>query len=144
MPLFAVMAFAEISIKAEVDKLKISLDETIIYKLIVTSTEKNIPPPQLPDFQGLSVISQAQSSTVFFIKSDIKTILVYTYILAPKDKGKFKIEPSTTKIRNKTYSSEAFEIEVFQGAAEAQPEPKQKPSLPKRPQPESEEPQVSL
>ena len=141
---FIVLAYAETSIKAEVDKTSITTDETLTYKIIITSSEKRMPEPQIPKFEGFSVISQAQSSTISFVQAGIKTILVYAFILAPTDKGKFKIRPSTIKIKNKTYSSDAFEIEVTQGKSKPKPPSEQKPSLPKELPQEEEKPQITL
>jgi len=132
--------FAEVSIKAEVDKTKITTDSDLTYKLIVTSTEKNIPAPQLPSLDAFDILSQAQSSTVSLMQSNIKTILVYSFILAAKETGKFSIGPAEIKFKGKTYSSEAFEIEVQPGKGKPQPKPKKSPSFPKADQPESEQP----
>lgn len=104
--------FAEISLRCEVDKESISTDDELAYKLIVSSSEKNIPAAKSPTFQGFSIISQAQSSTVIFGQSNIKTLLVYTYILAPLAPGKFKIEPGTITVKDKTYASQEIEVEV--------------------------------
>lgn len=140
--LFAVGVSAETKILAEVDKSSLNTDETLTYKLIITSSEKKLPAPKLPGFEGFNVISQAQSSTLSFLKSNIKTILVYSFILAPTDTGKLTIEPASIKIEGKTYSADTLEIEVRQGKTE--PKPKQKPPLPKRTQPEPEQPQITL
>lgn len=138
-------AFAEISLRCEVDKKSISTDDQLVYKLIVSSSEKNIPVPEPPVFEGFGILSQAQSSTVIFGKSDIKTLLVYTYILAPLEPGKFEIKPSTLTIKDKTYSSEEIEIEVTQGrgVSHRRPEEKSQP-LPGQGPPESEGPQITL
>ncbi|PIP20861.1 MAG: hypothetical protein COX40_02440 [Candidatus Omnitrophica bacterium CG23_combo_of_CG06-09_8_20_14_all_40_11] len=172
--LFIATAFAQASIKAEVDKTTVTTDDIITYKLIVTSSEKNIPTPQLPKFTGFKVISSAQSSTVSFTpplragagftKGNVKAIVVYAFILAPTDIGKFKIEPSAVKIKNETFSTASFEIEVNpvrntkplnkenkisngvkQGKARPKAEPEQKPLMPEETQPETEEqPQITL
>ncbi|MDP2938007.1 MAG: BatD family protein [Candidatus Omnitrophota bacterium] len=143
--LFIATAFAQASIKAEVDKTIVTTDDAITYKLIITSSEKNIPTPQLPKFTGFRVISSAQSSTVSFTKGNIKTIFVYAFILAPTDIGKFKIEPSEVKIKNETFSTASFEIEVKQGKVKPKAEPEQEPSIPEETQPETEEqPQITL
>ena len=147
MSLFIAEAFAQTSIKAEVDKTIVTTDDIITYKLIITSSEKNIPKPQLPKFTGFKIISSAQSSTVSFIKGNVKTIVVYAFVLIPTDKGTFKIEPSSIKIKNETYSTGTLEIEVKQGKVKPQDnKPEPKPSLPKEEsQPETEEqPQISL
>jgi hypothetical protein len=131
-----VSAFAEITIKAEVDKITLSTDDTLTYKLTIT-TEKNIAAPKLPKFDGFEVITQVQSSTMSIAKNEMESTVVFEFVLAPQDAGKCKIEPSTLKAKGQTYSSDAFEIEVTQG--------KQKPQPPQeKARPESEEPQYTL
>lgn len=129
----AAPAFADTGIKAEVDKTALSTDETLIYKIVVTSSEDKIPAPQIAKFEGFKVVSQAESSTLSFVDKKIKTILVYAFVLMPLDKGRLKIEPSVIKLRDKTHSTEAFEIEVSQGKARPDMPPERKPSLPKEP-----------
>lgn len=127
--LFFVTAFADTPIEARVDKARITADETLTYKLTITSSDKKIPAPQLPRFAGFEVISKSQSSMLSFAKGGFRTVLVYEFILSPRDTGKFKIEASTIKIEGKTYSSNDFEIEVVQGY---------------RPETESGQPQITL
>jgi len=144
--LFASAAFAQTSIKAELDKTSLTSEEILTYKLIVTSLEKNIPTPQLPEFTGFKVISSAQSSSITFTKGSVKTVVVYAFVLAPTDIGKFKIGPGTIKIENETFSTGDFIIEVKQGKAKPKVEPKEKPPLPEETQPEEteESPQITL
>lgn len=142
--LLTASSFAETSIKADVDKLSLNTDETLTYKITIASSDKKLPAPQLPEFEGLNVVSQAQSSTVSFVKGDIKTILVYAFILVPSEVGKFKIDPATIKIRGKTYSTDSFEIEVSQGKIRPGVPKEEKPALPGESLPESKEPQITL
>jgi hypothetical protein len=141
---FAVRAFADTSIKAEVDKASLTTDDEITYKIIVTSSEKNLPAPQPPEFTGFSILSQAHSSTVSFVSNEVKTILVYAFILAPTQTGKFKIKPASIKIKNQVFSSDAFEVEVTQGKEKPKTPFEQKPSLPEEFPSESKEPQITL
>jgi len=127
-------ALAQVTIKAEVNKFKISTDETLTYKLIIVSSEANLAQPQIPKFSGFNILSQSQSTTLSLEKNGLKTSLIYEFILSPVSAGKLKIDPSTIKIANQLLSSEAFEIEVTQGKAT--------PKI--LPPPESEEPQVTL
>lgn len=126
---FFATAFADTPIEAGVDKARITADETLTYKLTITSSDKKIPAPQLPGFAGFEVISKSQSSMLSFAKGGFRTVLVYEFILSPRGTGKFKIEASTIKIEGKTYSSNDFEIEVVQGY---------------RPETESGQPQITL
>ena len=143
--LFQSFVFAEISLRCEVDKKSISTDDQLVYKLIVSSSEKNIPAPKSPAFAGFAIISQAQSSTVIFGKSEIKTLLVYAYILAPLQPGKFNIEPSTITVKDKTYASQRIEIEVTPGRKHPARQPQEKPqSFPEEGPPVSGESQITL
>lgn len=128
--LFTAIAFAETSIKAEVDKISITTDDTIVYKLIISSDEKNIPQPEFPKFEGFKVLSSAETSQIRFAKGIQKAGVIYVFILSPAEVGKITIEPSVIKIGNQTYSSDSFEIEVKPGRAQ----PKSK----------SEEPRTTL
>lgn len=142
--LFISMAFAEISIKAKVDKTSITTDETLTYKLIITSTEKQVPQPEVPKFEGFNVVSQAQSSTFSYLKTGPKTILVFAFVLTPTDIGKFKIEPGSIALKGKTYATDTFEIEVTQGKTKPQVPLGLESPLPKRTQPQTEQPQITL
>jgi hypothetical protein len=134
--------FAQTCVKAEVDKTTLTQDETITYKLIITSSEDKLPQPEIAAFNGFDVISQAQSSTISFVKGTARTNLVYAFILAPTKAGKFKIGPSSIRIKNKTYSTDSFEVEV---KGEIIPERKPKQPIPGENQTESEEvPQYTL
>ena len=136
-------AYANIEIKAEVDKQKLSTDELLTYKLTVLSTQKDTPAPQTPNFTGFNIVSQAQSNTVSFARPKFQNIIVYAFILSPKEAGKFKIEPSQIKLQGQTYQAEAFEIEVT--AVEAKPAPPgTSPESPTPEKPEEEKPATTL
>lgn len=134
----------DFSIKAQVDKNTITLDEAFTYKIIVNSSEKQIPQPQIPEFKGFDIISKLQSSSISWVKGNPKTVLSFTFILVPTEIGKFKIEPSIIKIKNKTYSTDSFEIEVTQGKAKPKTKPKPYPPEETRPDTETESPQITL
>lgn len=141
---FIALSFAQTIIKAEVDKIRLTSDEILAYKITVTSSKENLPQPQIPKFEGFNVLSTTQSSTMEFVGNNIKAVLVYAFILTPADIGKFKIEPSTIKINKQVYSTDTFEIEVTQGKIKPKAPPEEKPSLPGEPLPESEEAQITL
>lgn len=139
-----VVTFAENSIKAEVDKTSLAIGETLNYKITINYMGKEQANPQIPKFEGFNVISSMQSSNMSFVKNNIQGNIVYIFILAPLDIGKFKIEPSVIKIGNKTYFTDTFEIEVTPGKARPKTPLEQRPSQPEKIQPESEEPQITL
>jgi len=138
------MAFAETTIRAEVDKKDLTTDEVLTYKVTVASAEKKLPVPQTPKFEGFSVVSLVQSTSTAFTQGNVKTDCVYVFVLAPTAAGMLKIPPSTIKIENKTYSSEEFEIEVKQGKTKPQAPQGQVNPQPEEKIPRSDEPQITL
>jgi len=135
--LFKGTLYAQTQIKAEVDKTSIFQDQTLTYKLTITSSERQLPQPQVPKFEDFKILSQTQSSKVLLRENKLKTILVYTYILAPKEIGKLKIPSAVIKIKNTKLSSEAFEIEVKPPQKKTLQE--EKPALPEVPSQETQE-----
>jgi len=131
---FAAFAYAETSIKAEVDKASISTDELLTYKVTVESSEKKTPVPVFPKFSGFKIISTAQSAQISLNKSAFKNTMVFTFVLAAEDTGKLSIAPAVLKINNQDFSTDAFTIEVKQG----------KVPLPKDTRPGSGKPKVTL
>ncbi len=142
---FSLTAHAEVVIKAEVDKVLISTDDVLTYKLIITSTENATPAPQFPKFEDFIVISNAQSQTVSFAKGGIRSIVVYAFILRAKSAGKFKVGPASIKLQDKVLTSDSFEIEVKQGKVQPKAAPrKESPQIPGQTLPESNAPQYNL
>ena len=142
---FLISAFAETSVKAEVDKTRITTDETITYKLIISSSEKNLPTPEVPKFAdaGFIIISQSQSSNISFQGGKINTVLAYAFVLSPTDIGKMKIEPSSIKIKDDTYSTDAFEIEIKPGKRKPSI-PQESPAEPEQHEQQQQQPQITL
>lgn len=141
---FPCAAFAEVTLKAEVDKTSVTTDETLTYKLSVTSSQRQLPLPSAPKFEGFRVLSSEQASEISIGRGNLKTMAVYIFILYPDKTGKLKIEPSQIKIKGKPYLSESFEIEVKQGKVKPKPGSKEKSSPPKNNLSESGFPKITL
>lgn len=120
-------AFAQPSIKSEVDKKQISLGDNITYKITINSEASVIPELKIPVFKGFNVLSDVQSSNVSLGSEGIKTTLIRAFILQSVETGKFKIEPSSVILEGKNYMSAEIEIEVKPGKIKPQ-------QLPKKPQ----------
>ena len=130
---------AETEIKAEIDKPNITIDEDIVYKLTIVSSEKSIPTPDLPKFEGFEVLSSAQTSEISITRAEQETFIIYVVILKPTNIGKFKIEPSSISIEDEIYSSQEFEIEVKPAEVKPQLEPEKKTPSPTKDKSESEQ-----
>ena len=144
-------AFAETTIKAEVDKKVMSADEDLTYKVVISSSENSVPAPELPKFEDFTVLSSARSSTMSFKEGTVKTFAVYAVILAPAKTGTCTIAPATLKIKNTVYATDSIAIEVKEGKEKSAPpqspgEPRQSlpGSDPGSEQPDSQEPKYTL
>jgi len=135
--IFPAVCLAQIEIKAEVDKQKITTDDELVYKLIISSADEPIPRPKFPDFKSFLVASQANTSDINIKGNSNKIGAIYVFILIPKEAGKFTIEPTEIKTKKATYKSESFQIEVVQGERKLVPSepPKDVPEIPQEESP---------
>ena len=102
-------------IKAETDKQIVSTDDLVTCKITVTSSQRDLAQPQLPDFKGFAVVSQAQSSTVTVKSAAVNTVLVFVFVLMPVETGFLTIGPATVTVEGKNYSSQPVTVEVKPG-----------------------------
>jgi len=137
-------ACAETAIEAKIDKTSITTDDTITYKVIIASTRRRLPAPQLPPFEGFRILSRAQSSTALYRKSALKNVFIFVFILAPTETGKFVIAPSRITIDGQTLTTQGFDVEVTAGKAGPKNQPLDKPARPGGNQTESKKVQVTL
>lgn len=144
--IFTGACFADESIKAEVDKLKVVIGEVFTYKITVSLSQGQITAPKLPELKDFQVVSQAQSSQISFSGGSAKTAVVYAFVLSPINTGKFTIGPATIKIKDKDYVTSSFIIEVIESKGRPK-EGRKAPSMPRQkriPYPETEEPKPQI
>jgi len=139
-----VYIYADTSIKAQVDKVNLTTDDGLVYKITISSDQKRLPVPEFPKFEGFKVISKGQSSNISFSQGVIKTGLSYEFILMPLKTGKLNIPAAKIKIGSEIYSSQAFELNVTKGKIQLKPNLKEIPDQPDKSIPESLSPKVTL
>ncbi len=95
----------------------VSLNDRFYLKYTINANGNNFIAPNLSDFNILSGPNQSQSQSYSYIngKSTRSITITLTYILAPKELGKFVIEPAKININGKTYKSNTITIEVVKG-----------------------------
>lgn len=135
-------AFAETTIKAEINKKEITTDEFLTYKITIVSDDKKVPSPALPKTEGFSVISKLQSTSITFSQGRSKNTVVFVFMLAPLKAGELEIGPSTIDVNGKAMASESFKVKVKKGKLSPKIVPEHKPSKPGIPA--SEEDQITL
>lgn len=118
-----------VQIRAEVDRQTATTDDLITCKIIITSSLRQTASPQLPDFRGFAVISQASSSTVSMKEGAVKSVLVMAFVLLPVQTGSLTIGPAALTVDGRQYASQPLTIQVSQGTR--RPEPAPAPSVPR-------------
>jgi hypothetical protein len=124
------VAYAETSLKAQVDKKAATTDELISYKVSVISTGDLLSAPQFPDFNGFKVVSQGQSSSLSFAKGGMNSETAYIFTLAPIEPGEIEISPARLKTKEGELASDSFIIKVKQGDKPLRPAPPEKSPIP--------------
>ncbi|MGA1871615.1 MAG: BatD family protein [bacterium] len=118
-PLFLFLLFspmrclhaAEISVNAQVDKRRITLEDRI---QLTISVEGSSSPgdPKITSFEGFDVISSGRSSRIQIVNGRMTSSIDFNYILVPQKKGSFTIPPISLKIKGKKYTTSSIAIEV--------------------------------
>jgi len=125
------VCFAETSMKAEVDKATITVDETVTYKLNVISSDRNVSQPAFPEFTRFDVLSQSQSSSFSFSEGGTKTMLVYVLVLFPRETGTLEIPAASLSADGTRVSSGKLSVRVTPGTGKFR-RPQPSPDAPKK------------
>lgn len=113
MMFFIVQLFAQqASLTASVSKSKVALSERFQLTLTVNNggTLKDFRPPAMADFIVMG--GPNQSSSTMIVNGKVTSSVSYSYVLQPKNIGKFTIGAAYVKSNDKTLSSQPIAIEV--------------------------------
>jgi hypothetical protein len=116
------------SFEASVDKNPVALGDqfTLSFELgnAGMGGGKNMKLPDLGRFHIMS--GPNQSSSMQFINGAVSSSVTYSYVLQPKEKGKFTIGAASIEVGGKEYSTRPIVVEVVKGT----PRPQQQASQP--------------
>lgn len=114
-----VTAQGDISFVASVDRTTLSLGETVNLDLVLQGTFQNSARPDLPPFEGLSVVSNSQSSQFSMVNGVITSKVVYRYRLQAMREGEITIPIISIRVGGQTYHTDPIALQV--GPSTAQP-----------------------
>jgi len=108
-----------VSFTASVDKNTVAVDEQFTLELTLNGGGMGGGSiPKLPDVNKFMVLSGPnQSSSVQIINGSVSSSVTYSYVLQPREAGKFTLGAATIERGGKQYSSQPIEITVVKGAA---------------------------
>ncbi|MCX6136796.1 MAG: BatD family protein [Ignavibacteriales bacterium] len=115
-------AFAQ-ELTAAVDKATVATDEHFQLEFTFTgggvSGGKNFKMPDMSRFLILS--GPSQSTSMQIINGSVSSSVTYSYVLQPRDPGKFVIGTATIEAGGKQYSSQPLTITVVKGSGKSAP-----------------------
>ena len=109
---------------AAVDKNSVATDEQFTLQFALegsgTGGGKNLSLPDLSKFLILS--GPNHSTSMQFINGTVSSSATYSYVLQPREAGKFTIGAASIEAGGKQYSSQPIEMVVSKGAAKTKPQ----------------------
>jgi hypothetical protein len=104
------------SFTASVDRNRLALGERleITFTLEGSTSGKNFRPPSFNDFLVLS--GPNQSTSMQFVNGQMSSSVSYSYILQPRDEGKFTIGAAAIEVGGKQLQTQPITIDVIKGA----------------------------
>jgi len=112
----------DVTFSAVVSKNPVALGDQFELTFALTNAGmgggKNLKVPDLSKFRVIS--GPNQSSSMQIINGSVSSSITYSYVLQPKDLGKFTIGSATIESGGKMYRTEPMTIEVVKGAPRAQ------------------------
>ncbi len=114
----------EISVTAEVNRTRVTIDETLILTITVSGSDLgDVEEPVLPDMRGFVIIGSTSSSSASFNlingKLSSSRTVRFIYQLKPRDTGSFVIDASQVNYDGVAHETSPISIEVTPGAAAA-------------------------
>jgi len=111
---------AQSPVSAEVDRNRISTDETVT--LSITISGGNAGSPQVSMFDGFQIAGTSKSSQISIVNGNISSQAVYYYVLQPTQTGTLTIPGIPVTIDQQTYVTQPITVEVSQGTVAAAPQ----------------------
>ncbi len=114
---------AENTLRAYVDKTRLSLNEQLVFIIELSSDSMSLPDPQLPDLSDFQVVGRYPSTSFNFINGRASSSKTIKLAMFPLKTGKITIGSVRASFKGQTLSTEPITIEVYQvGQARQQPQ----------------------
>ncbi|HXS99408.1 MAG TPA: BatD family protein [Elusimicrobiota bacterium] len=91
----AAPAAAAVQISAELSRPQVVMGDQLSLAVTVEGDQASLPSPKLPPLDAFSVYDSGRSQSLNFVNGKVSSSVVYTYVLSPRQPGKFKIPPIT-------------------------------------------------
>lgn len=114
-------AAAAVQVTAELSRPSVALGDQLSLAVTVSGDQASMPAPKLPPLDAFSVYDSGRSQSINFVNGHVSSSVVYTYVLSPRQAGKFKIPPITAD--GATAPTAPLDVEVVPAGTRAGPAP---------------------
>ena len=129
-PALASVAGAQVSIRATVNKDRVSPGEQITLTISVSGSGADLPRPSLPPLNDFQVYSAGNTQSLSIVNGAARSSTEYIYLLSPKSAGRKTIGPVVLRYRGQEYRTAPIPIEVSAGGAGAPAPGRREPAAP--------------
>jgi hypothetical protein len=102
-------------ISAEVDRSRVTTDDTFMLTVLINETTGIKGQPSLPSLDGFQVIGTSSGTRMSIVNGNMSVMESYQYRLRPLQAGTYVIEPITLSVNGQIYGTPPLMIEVIQG-----------------------------
>lgn len=124
------VAHAETTLRASVDRTRVTLFERVTYTIEVASDSRNRAEPQPPEFKGFKVMGPPRTSSQFsWVNGVTSNVMSYSYVLEAREEGRHVWEPASMVVDGEVIRSAPVEITVLKPGAPPPAEGSNMPGL---------------
>nr|MBP6673105.1 BatD family protein [Bacteroidota bacterium] len=107
------MLAQDVKLSADVDKNPVATDEQFTLEFTVSTSGGSARSLKLPDLGKFLILSGPnQSTSMQIINGTVTSSQSYSYVLQPREVGKFTIGPASVEVNGSQYSSNSIEMTV--------------------------------
>ncbi len=102
----------DIEIKSSVDRERLNLGESLIFKVEIVGNFDSQPKVKLPSLDNFEIIAQTQSEQILFKDRKRFRKFILAYSLRPKKEGRFNIGEVRLIFKGRIFKTKPIEIEI--------------------------------
>ncbi|HXV28150.1 MAG TPA: BatD family protein [bacterium] len=105
----------DVRVTSTLNKRTAQVEEEINLTIRVTGSKGNLQAPRLPGFKGFDTYYTGRASHITFINNVSTNSVEFSYVLIPREAGKFTLDPIEISVGPQVYRTDPVVIEVQGG-----------------------------
>ena len=100
---YSIVSAQNISISASVDKNRVTLNEQLVLRVVVSGDVSDMPNPTLPGLSGFTAYSSGRSQNISIVNGKVSSSISFDYVLVPNSPGTHIIGSVVLDFRGNVY-----------------------------------------